>query len=56
MKLAKIIAPFGLSAFLFILSYLSVQNDVGGGFYSLLLLIIGIALVIVGGAAIFSKE
>ena len=56
MKVARIVAPFSLSAFLFILSYLSIKDDVGGGFYSILLLIIGIVLVIVGIAAIFSNK
>ncbi len=56
MKVARIIAPFSLSAFLFILSYLSLKDDVGGGFYSILLLIIGVVLVIVGIAAIFSNK
>ena len=55
MKLARIIAPFSLSAVLFILSYLSLK-DIGSGFYSILLMVIGIALVIVGSAAIFSNK
>ena len=55
MKVARIVAPFSLSAVLFILSYLSLK-DIGGGFYSILLLIIGIALAIVGTAAIFSNK
>ena len=55
MKLARIIAPFSLSAVLFILSYLSLK-DIESGFYSILLLIIGIALAIVGTVAVFSHE
>ena len=55
MKLARIIAPFGLSAVLFVLSYLSVR-DMNEGFYSILLLVIGIALAIVGSAAVFSDK
>ena len=55
MKLARIIAPFSLSAVLFVLSYLSVK-DMNEGFYSILLLIIGIALAIVGSAAVFSDK
>jgi ABC-type nickel/cobalt efflux system permease component RcnA len=55
MKLARIIAPFSLSAVLFILSYVSLK-DIGSGFYSILLMIIGIALVVVGIAAIFSDR
>jgi len=56
MKLARIIAPFSLSVLLFILSYLSLKDDVGGGFYSILLLVIGISFSIVGTAAIFSSK
>ena len=55
MKLARIIAPFSLSAVLFVLSYLSVR-DMDQGFYSILLLVIGIALAIVGSAAVFSDK
>jgi ABC-type nickel/cobalt efflux system permease component RcnA len=55
MKLARIIAPFSLSAVLFVLSYLSVK-DMNEGFYSVLLLVIGIALAIVGSTAVFSDK
>jgi len=55
MKLARIIAPFSLSAVLFILSYVSLK-DIGSGFYSILLMVIGVALVVVGIAAIFSDK
>jgi len=55
MKLARIIAPFSLSAVLFILSYLSLK-DIGSGFYSIILMVIGVALVVVGIAAIFSNK
>jgi len=55
MKVARIMAPFGLSAVLFILSYVSLK-DIESGFYSILLLIIGIALAIVGTVAVFSNE
>jgi ABC-type nickel/cobalt efflux system permease component RcnA len=55
MKLARIIAPFSLSAVLFVLSYLSVK-DMNEGFYSILLLVIGIALAIVGSTAVFSDK
>jgi hypothetical protein len=55
MKVAKIVAPFGLSAVLFILSYVSLK-DIESGFYSILLLIIGIALAAVGTTAIFSNK
>jgi hypothetical protein len=55
MKVARIIAPFSLSAVLFVLSYLSVK-DMDEGFYSILLLIIGIALAIVGSTAVFSDK
>ena len=55
MKVARIVAPFGLSAVLFILSYVSLK-DIGSGFYSILLLVIGVVLVVVGIAAIFSNK
>jgi hypothetical protein len=55
MKLARIIAPFGLSAVLFILSYLS-SIDPRSGYFPIILLVIGIALAIVGGAAVFSDK
>jgi len=55
MKVARIIAPFSLSTVLFVLSYLSVK-DMDEGFYSILLLIIGIALAIVGSTAVFSDK
>jgi hypothetical protein len=55
MKLARIIAPFSLSAVLFILSYLSLK-DIESGFYSIILLIIGLAIAVVGAAAIFSNK
>jgi hypothetical protein len=55
MKVAKIVAPFGLSVVLFVLSYLSLK-DMNEGFYSILLLVIGIALAIVGSTAIFSDR
>jgi len=55
MKVARIVAPFGLSAVLFVLSYVSLK-DIESGFYSILLLIIGIALAAVGTTAIFSNK
>ena len=55
MKLARIIAPFSLSAVLFMLSYVSLK-DIGSGFYSILLMVIGVALIVVGIAAIFSDK
>jgi hypothetical protein len=55
MKLARIIAPFSLSAVLFILSYVSLK-DIGSGFYSILLMAIGAVLAVVGIAAIFSSK
>jgi len=55
MKLARIAAPFGLSAVLFILAYLS-SMDPRSGYFPIILLVIGIALVIVGSAAIFSNK
>ena len=55
MKLARIVAPFSLSAVLFILAYLS-SKDSGSGYFPILLMVIGIALAIVGIAAIFSSK
>ncbi len=55
MKLARIIAPFSLSAILFILAYLS-SKDTSSGLFPILLLGIGIILAIVGTAAIFSNK
>ena len=55
MKVAKIVAPFGLSAVLFVLAYLS-SIDPGSGYFPILLLGIGIVLVIVGGAVLFSNK
>lgn len=55
MKLVRIIAPFSLSAVLFLLSYVSLR-DIESGFYSILLLVIGIALAIVGSVALFSNQ
>jgi len=55
MKLARIVAPFGLSAVLFILAYLS-SKDSASGYFPLMLMGIGIVLAIVGVAAIFSNR
>jgi hypothetical protein len=53
-KSARIIAPFSLSAVLFILAYLS-SRDSGSGYFPLILMGIGLAIAIAGIAAIFSK-
>lgn len=55
MKVARVVAPFSLSAGLFVLSYLSLK-DMNEAFYSILLLVIGIALAAVGSAAVFSNR
>ena len=55
MKVARIVAPFGLSAVLFILAYLS-SKDHGSGYFPLVLMGIGIVLAIVGIAAVFSDK
>jgi len=55
MKLARIVAPFSLSAVLFILAYLS-SKDIDSGNFPILLMGIGIVLAIVGIAAIFSSK
>jgi len=55
MKLARIVAPFGLSAVLFILAYLS-SKDANSGYFPVMLLGIGIVLAIAGIAAVFSTK
>jgi hypothetical protein len=55
MKVARIAAPFSLSAVLFILAYLS-SKDTSSGYFPVMLLGIGIVLAIVGVAAIFSSK
>jgi len=55
MKVARIVAPFGLSVVLFILAYLS-SKDTGSGYFPIMLMGIGIVLAIVGIAAIFSTK
>jgi hypothetical protein len=55
MKIARIAAPFGLSAVLFILAYLS-SKDTASGYFPVMLMGIGIVLAIVGIAAIFSTK
>jgi hypothetical protein len=54
MKIARIIAPFSLSAILFVLAYLS-SKDSGSGYFPVMLMGIGLVLAIVGIAAVFSK-
>jgi hypothetical protein len=53
-KIARIVAPFSLSAILFVLAYLS-SKDSGSGYFPVMLMGIGLVLAIVGIAAIFSK-
>jgi hypothetical protein len=53
-KIARIIAPFSLSAILFILAYLS-SKDSGSGYFPVILMGIGLVIAVVGIAAIFSK-
>ncbi len=55
MKLARIIAPFGLSAVLFTLAYLS-SKDTNSGYFPVMLFGIGIILAIIGSIAIFIDE
>jgi hypothetical protein len=55
MKIARIVAPFGLSAVLFIVSYLS-SIDPRSGYFPIVLLVIGVVLAIVGIAAVFSDK
>jgi len=55
MKVARIVAPFSLSAVLFILAYLS-SKDSGNGYFPIILTGIGLALAIAGIAAVFSSK
>ncbi len=55
MKAARIVAPFGLSLVLFILSYLS-SRDANSGFFPIMLLFIGVIFAIVGTFAIFTNK
>jgi hypothetical protein len=55
MKLARIVAPFGLGAVLFILAYLS-SKDSGSGYFPVMLMGIGLVPAIVGIAAVFSSK
>jgi hypothetical protein len=53
MKIAKVVAPFSVSAILFVLAYLS-SKDANSGMFPIMLMGIGVILAIVGTAAIFS--
>jgi hypothetical protein len=55
MKAVRVLAPFGLSAVLFILSYLS-STRANSGSFPVMLAGIGIVLAMVGTIAIFSRE
>ncbi len=55
MKTASIIAPFSVSAILFILAYLS-SKDTSSGFFPIMLFGVGVLLALVGVAAIFTKQ
>ena len=55
MKVARIVAPFSVSAVLLVLSYLS-SKDPGSGYFPVVLMGIGIALAILGSAAVFSSK
>jgi len=55
MKAVRILAPFGLSTVLFILSYLS-STRANSGSYPVMLMGIGMVLAVVGTIAIFFRE
>ena len=55
MNAARVLAPFGLSAVLFVLAYLS-SKEPESGFFPIMLFSIGILLALVGVAAIFSDK
>ena len=47
MKIAKVVAPFSVSAILFVLAYLS-SKDANSGMFPIMLMGIGVILAIVG--------
>ncbi len=55
MKIVRVLAPFGLSAVLFILAYLS-GKETNSGSFPVVLLGMGIILAVVGIIAIFSEK
>jgi hypothetical protein len=55
MNAVRILAPFGLSAVLFVLAYLS-SREPESGFFPIMLFGIGIILALVGTAAVFSDK
>jgi len=55
MKVARIVAPFAVSALLFVLAYLS-SKESGSGLFPIILLGVGIVLAVVGIAAVFSDD
>ncbi len=55
MKAARILAPFGLSAVLFILSYLS-SKESNSGLFPIMLFGVAVILAIIGTGAIFSDN
>ncbi len=55
MKIARVVAPFSVSAVLFVLSYLS-SRDPQSGYFPVMLLGVGIILAIVGTGAVFSEN
>ena len=55
MKAVRIIAPFSVSAVLFVLAYLS-SKDTSSGFFPIMLFGVGLLLALVGVAAVFSDS
>ena len=53
MNIVRVLAPFGLSAVLFILAYLSLVEDLSG-FFVMLLFGAGAIMAVVGAVALFS--
>ena len=54
MNVVKVLAPFGLSAVLFVLAYLSLVQDLSG-FFVMLLFGAGAIMAIIGAVALFSN-
>jgi ABC-type multidrug transport system fused ATPase/permease subunit len=54
-KVARIVAPLGLSAVLFVLAYLS-SKDSNSGLFPMMLFGVGTVVTLIGAAALFSNK
>jgi hypothetical protein len=55
MRAARIVAPFSVSAILFVLAFLS-SKETNSGFFPIMLFGVGFLLALVGVAAVFSDS